>query len=284
MLVEEKKQSISGPILITLAALLWSTAGLLIKYVPWHPLAITSTRSFLATLIFLVAYRQRLFRKPNRLTWISGIAVILTQTGFVIANKLTTATNAIMLQYVSPLFIVLLGALFFHYRPARREVVTLLIAIFGIVLFFFDDISPGNQIGNLLALFTGLTFSIVILLNSRSECDTPVALFIGQFGTFLLGLPFVFTVRDWDVLPVVSIFLLGIFQLGLAYLCFSAGIKKTKPLNANLLAMIEPIMNPVWVFLFLGEKPGLPALTGAVIVIAAVTYLNSGKLKNAKNQ
>lgn len=268
--------------MIIFAALLWSMAGLFIKYIPWHPLAIASLRSGLSSLVFLAAYRGRLFRRPNRITLLSGLALMLTQTLFVVANKLTTAANAIMLQYAAPFFVVVLGAIIYHHRPSRREVTALLIAGGGIVLFFLDDLSPGSQAGNGLALFTGLTFSFVFLLNSRTECDTPVALFIGQAASFLLGLPFVCGIRDWRPLPILAIVILGLFQLGLAYLLFGIGIQTTPPLAASLLAMIEPIVNPLWVFLVLGELPGLPAAIGAVIVLAAVIYQNSGQIRTGR--
>lgn len=268
---------IPGPLFIVTAALLWSMAGLLIKYISWHPIAIASGRSFFAALVFVAAYRKRLFRKPNWTTFLSGIALMLTQTGFVIANKLTTAANAIMLQYISPFVIVILAALLYRERPTRREVIALLVASAGIALFFFDDLTPGNLLGNLIALGTGLTFAVVFLLNNRSECDTPVALFIGQASTFLVGLPFLAQTTDFTIQPVLALVFLGIFQLGLAYLLFGIGIQRTKPLTGSLLAMVEPIANPLWVFLVLGEKPGLKAALGAAIILLAVIWLTTEK-------
>lgn len=270
----------SGPVFILGAALLWSMAGLLIKYVPWHPMAIASARSLLAALIFLVAYRGRLFRRPSRITLLSGLALVLTQAGFVVANKLTTAANAIMLQYVSPFFIVLFGAMLYHYRPTRREYTALILAFAGIGLFFLDDLSVGNLAGNGLALFTGVTFACVFLFNNRPECDTPVALFLGQVGTFLAGLPFLLQIRAVQTEAVLAVMTLGIFQLGLSYLLFGIGIQRTKPLSASLLAMVEPIANPIWVFLILGETPGPSALVGGAVVLGAMIYLNAGKLRS----
>ena len=150
---------------ILAAALLWSTAGLLIKYVPWHPMAIASSRSLLAAIVFAFYFRRRIWVKLNWMTWLSGIALALTQTFFVIANKLTTAANAIMLQYTTPIFIVIIGIVFFKIRPARKEVLVMIWAMAGIVLFFFDNLSMGNQLGNALAVFTGLTFACVFVLN-----------------------------------------------------------------------------------------------------------------------
>ena len=268
-----------GPLYILIAAVLWSMAGLLIKYIPWHPLAIASGRSFLAALLFLAYYRGRVFRRPNWTTILSGLALMLTQAGFITANKMTTAANAIMLQYLSPVFIVLIGAIFYHYRPSRQEITALTAALAGIVLFFLDDLSIGNFTGNMIALGTGLTFGLVFLLNSRPECDAPVSIFLGQAATFLVFLPFLLRVETFQPLPVLAVVVLGILQLGLAYLLFSFGIRTTKPLSANLLAMLEPIANPIWVFLVVGELPGPLALIGGLIVLAAVTYINISRIK-----
>jgi len=203
----------AGPFLILAAALLWSLAGLLVKYIPWHPLAIASGRSLLAALVFAAVYRQRLLHRFNWTTLISGLALMLTQTGFIIANKMTTAANAIMLQYASPLFVVIFGAIFYHYRPTRRETTALGIALVGIILFFLDDLSPGSLVGNLIATGTGVTFGLVFLLNSRPECDTPQAIFIGQVTTFLIGLPMLLQVRDVSTPSILAILVLGFSSL-----------------------------------------------------------------------
>lgn len=273
----------AGPFLILAAALLWSLAGLLVKYVPWHPLAISSGRSLLAAMVFVIAYRRRLLRRFNWTTLASGLALMLTQTGFIIANKMTTATNAIMLQYSSPLFVVIFGAIFYHYRPTRRESIALGLALAGIVLFFLGDLSPGSLIGNLVATGTGVTFGLVFLLNSRPECDTPVAIFLGQVTTFLVGLPMLLQIRDITTPSLLSILVLGFFQIGLAYFLFGLGIRLTKPLSANLLALVEPIANPIWVFLALGEVPGFLAILGAVIVLGSILYLNLERLRQPVN-
>jgi len=269
----------AGPFLILAAALLWSMAGLLVKYIPWHPLAIASARSLLAALVFALAYRRRLLHRFNWTTLISGLALMLTQTGFIIANKMTTAANAIMLQYASPLFVVIFGAIFYHHRPSRREAIALGLALGGILLFFLDDLSPGNLLGNLIATGTGVSFSLVFLLNSRPECDTPQSIFIGQVTTFLVGLPMLLQVGEMSTPSLLAILVLGFFQLGLAYFLFGIGIRLTRPLSANLLALVEPIANPIWVFLAFGELPGWLAGLGAVIVLGSILYLNLERLR-----
>ncbi len=271
----EKKLPL-GPLAIVLASLLWSIAGLFIKFINWPPLAIASARSLLASLVFIIYFGKRLFVRPNLVTLISGLALALTQTLFVTANKMTTATNAIMLQYTAPVFVVLINTAIYKIRPQRRELLALFGTMAGVVLFFVDKIEGGGLAGNLIAVFTGLTFATVFVLNSRPNCQVPTALMLGQLGTFLIGLPQLLML-DQSLLEqkaVLSILILGIFQLGVAYIIFQAGIRRTTPLNASLLSVVEPLMNPVWVFLALGEKPGSLALAGAVIIISAVLSLN----------
>ncbi len=281
----QKKALPTGPLAILAAALLWSMAGLLIKYLDWPPLAIASARSLLASLVFLVFFRRRLWVRPNRVTWLSGMALMLTQVLFVVANKLTTATNAIMLQYTAPVFVVLIGVVFYRTRPNRREIIALIWAMAGVALFFAEKLDAGGMAGNLIAVFTGLTFAAVFVLNSRPECQVPAALLLGQIGTFLVGLPQLLLLApgSWNSRSLPAILILGFFQLGLAYLLFQVGIRRTRPLNASLLAIVEPLMSPVWVFLVLGEKPGLLALAGAVVIISAVVFLNTSKIAPAEN-
>jgi len=280
----QKKALPTGPLAILAAALLWSMAGLLIKYLDWPPLAIASARSLLASLVFLVFFRRRLWVRPNRVTWLSGMALMLTQVLFVVANKLTTATNAIMLQYTAPVFVVLIGVAFYRTRPNRREIVALVWAMAGVALFFAEKLDAGGMAGNLIAVFTGLTFAAVFVLNSRPECQVPAALLIGQIGTFLVGLPQLLLLApgSWNSRSLPAILILGFFQLGLAYLLFQVGIRHTRPLNASLLAIVEPLMSPVWVFLVLDEKPGLLALAGAVVINSAAVLLNTSEMAPAE--
>ena len=271
----------TGPLTILISALLWSISGLLIKYISWPPMAIAAGRSLLTTLVFLAYFRRRLL---GRLTWqtiLSGVALALTQSLFVVANKLTTAANAIMLQYTMPIFIIIISAAFYKIRPTRREVLAMIWAMAGIILFFIDDLQPGNLTGNILSILSGITFALFYVLNTRPACHVPQAMFLGQIGTTLAGLPILLGLDSTALTatPLAAIAILGIFQLGLAFIIFQYGIKRTSPLNASLISMAEPIMNPVWVFLVLGEKPGLLAIAGTVVVITAILYMNFEKLK-----
>jgi drug/metabolite transporter (DMT)-like permease len=280
-----KETEWTGPLAILVSALLWSISGLLIKYVPWHPMAIASGRSLLAAVVLLVYFRRRLQVRLNWLTLLSALSLTLTQCLFVVANKLTTAANAIMLQYTMPIFIVIISAALYKIRPARREILVMVWAMAGIVLFFLDNLAPGNLTGNLLSVLSGITFALFYVLNTRPACQVPQAMFLGQIGTALAGLPFLATLQlstiSWT--PLLAMAILGIVQLGLAFVIFQYGIRRTTPLNASLISMAEPIMNPVWVFLLLGERPGLLALVGAAVVISAMIFLNVSQIRQKQD-
>ena len=276
------KTHLAGPLAILLSALLWSVSGLLIKYITWHPMLIAGGRSFLAALVLLSYFRGRLRVRLNLTTLLSGLSLTLTQILYIAANKMTTATNAIMLQYTMPVFIIMISATIYKIRPARREVLAMIWAMAGIILFFMDNLAPGNLLGNILSVLSGVTFAVFYVLNTRPSCHVPLATFLGQIFTALAGLPFLslFDRQTVTAESLTALGILGVFQLGLAYIIFQYGIKRTNPLNASLISMAEPIMNPVWVFLVLGEAPGMLALIGAVVVISGVLFLNLGKMKN----
>ena len=276
-----EKSRWAGPLAILLSALLWSLSGLLIKYIPWHPMLIAAGRSFLTALVLLAYFRGRLLVRLNWITLLSGLSLMLTQSLFIAANKMTTAANAIMLQYTMPVFIIMISAALYQIRPSRREVLAMIWAMAGIVLFFIDDLAPGNLLGNILAILSGVTFAFFYVLNTRPTCHVPQATFLGQVLTLFAGLPFLGLIEPETITPsaIAALGVLGFFQLGLAFIIFQYGIKRTSPLNASLISMAEPIMNPVWVFLVLGEAPGLLALIGTVVVISGVLYMNLGSMK-----
>lgn len=242
-------------------------------------MAILSARSLVALLFFAVLFRGKYWRKPNKHTWISGIALMLTQTLFISANKMTTATNAIFLQYVAPIFVILLNRALYKIEPTRREIIALITALAGFALFFAGDLESGGMIGNILAVLAGFTFAVVFLMNHRPYCQIPTSLMIGQAGSFLIGLPFLTSIDIPTVTQIGALLFLGVFQLGMGYALFGAGIRRTKPLNATLITMAEPLASPVWVFLALGERPGTLALIGAAIVLFAIVWLNVGRIR-----
>ena len=261
---------------ILLCSALWSIAGILMKQIPWSGFVIASFRSLIAGAVMAVYMWARKLRVTfNRRSLFGGVALCATMTLFSVANKTTTAANAIVLQFTSPIWILLLSALFLKKRFRRADFLAVGFTFLGIVLFFLDGLGAGNTGGNCVALGSGLTFALYYMsLGDCPEEDRMSAVLLAHGLTFLVGLPFVFTTHPAvSATAVICILALGVFQLGIPYVLLAHGSGWCPPLVCALLGALEPLLNPVWVAIFDGELPGLWAMVGGVIVIAAVTAL-----------
>lgn len=281
-----KENKTSGIIEMLLCATLWSIAGILIKLVPWNGFAVASMRSLVAGITILVYMlitgKKLIFEKK---TVASGILTGCVYICFVCANKLTTAANAIVLQFTSPVFIVVLSALFLKTRIRRIDLITVIVTLAGIAIVFLDELEPGHVLGNAVAVLSGLLMAGMFMTVGSLEGDRQYsAVAIAQMFTFLAGLPFVIATKPVFSTPaVLSILALGVFQLGISYILYIKSSRSCPPLACCLLGVIEPLLNPVWVMLFDGETPGILALIGGVIVVVTVTVwcILDGK-KNAE--
>ena len=259
---------------MAMCAGLWSIAGIFIKLIPWHPMAIAGFRSLLAGAVVLAYIKIRGWRFVlNKQTLLSGIFLCITFCTFVVANKLTTAANAIVLEFTSPVFIVILSALLFGQKFGRADLITVALTLGGISLFFFDQLTPGSMIGNFVALSAGLFQACTyIFVGSCHDNDRMSGIFIGHLLTALVGIPFAFFGETVIApLPIISIQVLGILQLGIPYVLFGEASRVCPPLMCSLIGAVEPLLNPVWVFIFDGEHPGPWALVGGIIVIVTIT-------------
>jgi len=269
-----KKTGNKYVLMMLCCAALWSIGGVFIKLIPWNPLVIAGFRSLLAGGV-VFAY-MRLRGQPlrwNRRSVLSGVMLCGVMLLFVSANKLTTAANAIVLQYTAPVFVLIYSSLFFHAKFRRIDVLAVLVTIAGMSLFFFDSLSPGNLAGNLLAIGAGMCFAGMMVISGRADADTCMTgIFFGNMLTALAGIPFAFfTGTVFDTRSVLSILVLGVFQLGIPYVLYGLATRGCSPLACSLLALVEPLLNPVWVLIFTGEAPGVFALVGAAVVLTAVT-------------
>lgn len=282
-----KKESI-GTIEMLICALLWSIAGIFMKFIPWNGFAIAGVRSLIAGLTMLTYVLIKGYKLIiNRRTLAAGLFTALVYTCFTVANKLTTAANAIVLQFTSPVFIVVFSALIFKQRIRRRDIGVVILTLLGITLFFFDQLKPGYIAGNFVAIAAGLFMALMFILVGDLEPEARFsAIIIGQGLTFLIGLPFI--LRDGLVFTpaiIASILTLGIFQLGISYILYVKASKYCPPLACCLLGALEPLLNPVWVAIFDGERPGVWALIGGVIVVASITvWLATDKKDTADAQ
>jgi drug/metabolite transporter (DMT)-like permease len=248
------------------ASVLWSSGGLLIKWVAWNPLAISGARSAIATVVLLLALRR------IRFSWSFaqvGGAVVYAATVilFVIATKLTTSANAILLQYTAPVYAALFGAWFLGERVSWLDWATIAVVIGGMILFFLDRLTPGGMLGNMFAITSGVTYAgLVTFLRKQKDASPLESVLMGNVLTALIGLPFMLQGAPGGASWTGLIFL-GVFQLGLSYVLYSSAIKHITVLEAILVSVIEPILNPVWVYLVMGEAPGRWALMGGIVVL-----------------
>ena len=257
-------------LLLVITAVLWSLGGLLIKSVNAHPLAISGTRSAIAAAVILI------YIKKPRFNWsfaqISAAAFYAaTVITFVLATKLTTAANAILIQYTAPVYVALFGAWLLKEKPKLIDWVTIIVVVTGMLMFFMEHLDARGIWGNFFAALSGLSFALFVVFMRMQKDGSPIeSVIIGNILTAIIGLPFLFAgipdSKGWACLAI-----LGVFQLGIPYILYSEAIKHATALEASIIPVIEPILNPIWVGLIIHEVPGFLAILGGFIVIIAVT-------------
>ena len=165
-------------------------------------------------------------------------------------------------------------AIFFRRRPGKLDLVTCAAVLGGILFFFVDSLSAGGMVGNVLALISGISYAGVFMMNDMPEGDAISSVFWGDVFSAVVGLPFVAMETDFSATAVVSVLILGVFQVALAYILLTIGLKTTPPVTASLVSGIEPVLNPILVAVFYHEMIGPTALVGAVIVVGSVVAYN----------
>ncbi len=267
--------------LLVMTAVLWSLGGLLIKSVAWPPLAIAGFRSAIASVVLWLLCRP-LHLTGSRYQWGAAVSYAGTVMLFVTATKMTTAANAILLQYTAPLYVGLFAYPFLGERTTKLDWFAILLALSGMLLFFRDRVSAGGTWGNICAIVSALTFAwLTLFLRKLKGPETYGAVFLGNLLTVALCSPFMFQVNKPDVVSLLSLLGLGIFQLGLSYYFFAKAIQHVSALGAMMIQFLEPILNPIWVLLVLGEKPGTFALMGGAMILAAVLVSGLERLSRA---
>lgn len=261
-----------GPLFMVAASICWSFGGLCIKFIPWGAMSIIGLRALLAAVVFAI-YRRSVIIDFTPDNILAAICLTSTTILFVFANKLTTAAAAILLQFSAPIFIILIQFIFYGKKPKLSEITAVFATILGMLLFFADQLDSGGMLGNILAIISGLSFAGVFVCNKRPGANPEHSLFLGFLINAVVGMPFVAFEVTADPVAWGSVIFLGIVQVGLAYVLFSIGIKKTSPLLACLITAMEPVLNPAWVALATGEVPGMfAAIGGVVIVLTVISY------------
>ncbi|MGE3539398.1 MAG: DMT family transporter [Candidatus Tectimicrobiota bacterium] len=256
--------------MLLLTACLWSTGGVLIKWITWHPLAIAGMRSAIAAL-----FLWSVLRRPH-FTWTAaqiggGIAHAASVLLFVAATKLTTAANAIVLVYTAPIYVALGSAWFVHEPVRRYDWGVIACVLGGMVFFFLDQLSFAGWWGNICAIAAGLAFAWLVLCLRQQQHDSSLeTVLLGNVLAGCAGLPFMVQTLP-DLTSWFALLLAGTLQIGLSFVLYSQAIKHVSAVEAVLIPAIEPLLNPLWVMLLLGETPGPWALLGGSMVIASIT-------------
>ena len=286
-----KGQQLAGQGAIVLAVVLWSTAGLTIKLLAgWHPLAITYARSAIAA-AFLFAVRvisppPKAAKNRTLPLWIAGSGYALMMISFVTANKITTAANAILLLYSAPVWATLLAWRLMGEKPRWENWGALALIAAGFVLFFRGALGSGSLLGDGIAALSGIFFGVYTAFLRQLKDGTPRdAMLLAHIICAVISSPFLFLYPpSFTSSTVLIIIYMGTLQMAMGALFFSYGIKKISTVQAMCTAILEPVLNPVWVLLITGEKPSLPALAGGVIIISAVVASSLVGIKRAESK
>ena len=269
---------------VFLASMCFSTGGLFIKLVPWSPLAINGARNLIGAAvigIYLLASRHRLVF--SRRVFIGALSMIGVTTLFALANKMTTAANTIVLQFTAPVFVILFMAVIYRQKPGRLDVIICFLVLLGVVLFFVDGIRAGNLAGNIIAVLSGICYAGVFMMNTGKNADAISSCFLGQLAAGIIFTPLCFGETDFSLPVVAAVAALGVVQVGGAYILFSIGIKNTPAVTASLLTGLEPIMNPLLVAAFYGERVTTLSIIGSVIVVCSILGYNLWLAKKQKD-
>ena len=281
-----RKPSSSPLLLVLAAAVIWSSGGLFIKWTTLSGLELSFGRSLLAAITVAIFTRREGFGL-NRITLIASVLYAALLLLFVLATKETTAANAIFLQYTAPLYVLVLEPIFYKEKFRQRDLITVIFCVIGMSLFFVGKLRPQDVTGNLLALASGVCFAAYFLLlrhSSARDVNRASSVIYGNLLVVLIaapaGLQALSGIKLHDALSVVY---LGVVQIGIAYTLFTLGMARgIRSLDAGIVGYIEPVLNPVWVFLVIGERPSKWAMIGGAIIVGAVVVHTTLKAKEGR--
>jgi drug/metabolite transporter (DMT)-like permease len=272
--VKPAPSKFSPLLFVVAAAVLWSSGGLFIKWTSINGLELSFGRSLLAAITVAIFTHREGFGL-NRVTAIASVLYAALLLLFVLATKETTAANAIFLQYTAPVYLLIFEPLFYQEKFRARDLVVVIACVAGMSLFFVGKLRPEDVTGNLLALASGLCFACYFLLLRHTKSRNVNRASSVIYGNLLLvlvaapaglrALPHMTSLDLW------SVAYLGVIQIGLAYTLFTVAMARgVRSLDAGIVGYIEPVLNPIWVFLFWGEQPSQWALLGGAIIVTAV--------------
>jgi len=269
-----------GLIYISFCALLWSSGGLFIKVLTLDAFQISFYRSLIAGITIFIITRSRgksLRFEIDPISIMCSVSYAFILVLFVTATKLTTAANAIFLQFTAPLYLLILEPIFLKTKFEKRNLIALVFCFLGMTMFFFGKLDFSGIQGNLLAICSGICFALFSLFLKwkkqlhKSE-NTISIIIVGNLLVCLICLPFVYDKLLVNSTQLVNLLFMGVFQLGISYLIFNEGLKYVSATESMIIAMLEAVLNPIWVFLGVGEVPTIYSIIGSVIILLAVLW------------
>lgn len=269
-----------GILAVFVTAILWSSGGLLIKLISLNAMQLSFFRCLIAAIVFAIIFRKRLL-VVNGFTFLNAGFYAAVLTTFVIATKTTTAANAIFLQSTAPIYVLIFEPIINKTKLEKINAITIAICFLGMIFFFLGELSPGHLIGNIVALFAGLCFAAFFLGMRKNGSEyQQSSIFYGNILVSLICIPFLFDMKPLSFNDLWMVTFLGVFQIALAYALFSYGLKRILAVEASIISMFEPVLNPVWVLIGFGEVPSFYAMIGGAIII--ITILTRTIIDNSK--
>lgn len=258
-------------ILLTVCvAVLWSLAGLNIKMISWPPYAIAGGRSVIASILLYPLLKKGGNMKIDKYVIGGALCYASFNYCFNISTKLASSAIAIMMQYTAPIYVAILAWIFLKEKITKADIISLVVVFAGMLLFFMDGGASGSTIGKIVAVFNGITFAgNSIFLRLQKNGNPVMSVFLGNVISGVVGIPFMVSAGVPDTKSFLFLLLAG-FLCGFTYAAYAKASTGLSALETVLLPILDPVLNPVWVFLFLGEVPGKMAIIGAVIVLTAV--------------
>ena len=254
------------------AAVLWSLAGIFIKFLSLPPLTIVFYRSLFASLFFAFFVRRSI-AVPRVALLVSAIAYTAAISAFVSANKITTAANAIALQYTAPMFVFMIVHFLFGEKITGASWISLVSGMLGIAVICAGSAGQPDAAGVMIALLSGLLFSIyMVSLRFLKQFNPGTLTFLNNLVCCLILLPLVGSELSLSLKEGWIVAVMGVVQLGIPYWLFSKGLEQISVQEASLIVLIEPVLNPIWVALIVGELPSGTTLVGGLRIVGSLAF------------
>ena len=252
-------------------ARMWSLAGFNIKMIEWSPYAIAAGRSLVAVILLAPMVLRKGFQKIDRYVIGGAICYAAFNYCFITSTTLTSSAIAIMMQYTAPIYVALLSWLFLRERVGWADIISVGFVFLGMIFFFLDSNSGGSLKGNIVSIFNGITFAgISIFLRLQKDGNPALSMYLGNVISAVAGLPIMWNAGMPDTISLLFLLLAGLL-VAVSYTLYAKASTGLSALETVLIPIIDPVMNPVWVFLFLDERPGALTIVGAAVILVSVT-------------